>query len=76
MAHQGIVYATLTGFSPGATPRTLQDRTTRSEPVRTISLQEHIRIAHKRPWRLCLCGTIEAVLGRAFTARGVHVEEG
>jgi hypothetical protein len=46
------------------------------EPVRTISLQEHIRIAHERPRRLCICGTIEVVLGRAFTARGVHVEEG
>ena len=70
MAHQGIVYATLTGFSPGAAPRTPQGRTTCSEPVRTISLQEHIRIAHERPQ------TIEVVLGRAFTARGVHVEEG
>lgn len=46
------------------------------KPMRTISLQEHIRIAHERPRRLCICGTIEVVLGRAFTARGVHVEEG
>ena len=46
------------------------------EPARTISLEEHVRIAHECAQHLCVCGTIEVELCRSFTARGVHVEEG
>jgi hypothetical protein len=47
-------------------------------PAWTIRLQEHISIVivHECKWRIYVCGVIEVELGRAFTTRSVHVEEG